>query len=233
MPAPRHVIEKFGSAWIRPGNRQQRPFVLSVVPNACGCAATRLSGAQLPRAARCRAAPSGREPDDDGAPLPVRRARPGPRGATGARVEWMRRELGTQMRVGRGGVSNEVLENSTQRRGQSPTQQWRARRWRSTAARSRRSVIAFPTSTSYALRPACRTGARVRTRLRCWLMARREGAEARRLLRRRAYGAASLEDAHQLPEHRAQSAVAVVICDDVAARRRRPSCSRRGPPLVY
>ena len=192
MPAPRHVIEKFGSAWIRPGNFVSNgPFVLERwVPNAY------LRLRRNPRfwgAARVRLDAVQHYPVENPMTM-VRRFQSGGLDLVYVvppeRVEWARRELGTQMRVGRG-VSNEVLVFNT-RRG--PAADERVRRALSMAidrGAIAQSVIAFPDVDAWGYVPpgVQNWSEGARPDFAGWPMARRE-AEARRLLAAAGYGAA-------------------------------------------
>jgi oligopeptide transport system substrate-binding protein len=116
FPAPRHVIEKHGAAWIRPANFVSNgPFVLERwVPNAY------LRLKRNPRfyaAHRVRLDAVHHYPVENPITM-VRRFQSGNLDLVMVvppeRTEWARREFGAAMKVGRG-VSNEVLVFNTRR----------------------------------------------------------------------------------------------------------------------
>lgn len=192
MPAPRHVIEKYGNAWIRPQNFVSNgPFVLERwVPNAY------LRLRRNPRfwgAAQVKLDAVHHYPVENPMTM-VRRFQSGGLDLVYVvppeRVEWAKRELGTQMRVGRG-VSNEVLVFNTKR---GPTADARVRRALSMAIDREtiaRSVIAFPGVDAWGYVPPGigNWGEGAKPDFAAWTQARRD-AEARRLLAAAGYGAA-------------------------------------------
>lgn len=192
MPAPRHVIEKHGNAWIRPQNFVSNgPFVLERwVPNAY------LRLRKNPRfwgAAQVKLDAVHHYPVENPMTM-VRRFQSGGLDLVYVvppeRVDWAKRELGTQMRVGRG-VSNEVLVFNT-RRG--PTADVRVRRALSMAIDREaiaRSVIAFPGVDAWGYVPPGigNWGEGAKPDFAAWTQAQRD-AEARRLLAAAGYGAA-------------------------------------------
>ncbi len=192
MPAPRHVIEKHGSAWIRPQHFVSNgPFVLERwVPNAYlrlrrnpyfwGAERVRLDAVQ-------------HYPVENPVTM-VRRFQSGGLDLVYVlppeRVEWARREFGDSVRVGRG-VSNEVLVFNT-RRG--PTADVRVRRALSMAIDREaiaNSVISFPGVDAWGYVPpgVLNWGEGAKPDFAAWTQARRD-AEARRLLAAAGYGAA-------------------------------------------
>ncbi len=192
MPAPRHVIEKHGTAWIRPQNFVGNgPFVLERwLPNAY------LRLRKNPRfwgAAQVRLDAVHHYPVENPVTM-VRRFQSGGLDLVYVlppeRVDWARRELGSQVRVGRSS-SNEVLVFNT-RRG--PTSDVRVRRALSMAidrVAVANNVIAFPGVDAWGyVPPGVRNWTEgARPDFAAWTTAQRD-AEARRLLAAAGYGPA-------------------------------------------
>lgn len=193
LPAPRHVIEKHGRAWIRPENFVGNgPFVLERwVPNGYvrvrrnprfwSAATVQLDAAQ--------------HYSVDNPVTMVRRFQSGGLDLVivvpPERVDWARREFGDAMKVGRG-VSTEVLVFNT-RRG--PTADRRVRRALSMAMDREQiasRVIGFPGVGAYGYVPPGTLnypGAGATADFAAWTPTQRE-AEARRLLAEAGYGPA-------------------------------------------
>ncbi|MCP5467341.1 MAG: peptide ABC transporter substrate-binding protein [Steroidobacteraceae bacterium] len=192
MPAPRHVIEKHGSAWIRPRNFVSNgPFVLQRwVPNAY----LRLKkNPQFFAAERVRLDAVQHYPVENPVTM-VRRFQSGGLDIVYVlppeRVDWARREFGPSVRVGRG-ISNEVLVFNTQR---GPAADVRVRRALSMAidrAAIASGVIAFPDVDAWGyVPPGVRNwGEGAKPNFADWTQAQRD-AEARRLLAAAGYGPA-------------------------------------------
>ncbi len=154
VPAPRHVIERFGSAWIRPKNFVSNgPFVLERwVPNAY------LRLRRNPRfyaAERVRLDAVHHYPVENPVTM-VRRFQSGGLDLVMVvppeRTDWARREFGSALKVGRG-ISNEVLVFNTRR---APTSDVRVRRALSMAIDRQAiatSVIGMPEVAAYGYVP--------------------------------------------------------------------------------
>ncbi len=191
LPAPRHAIEKFGNAWIRPQNFVSNgPFVLERwVPNAY------LRLRRNPRffaAERVRLDAVHHYPVENPVTM-VRRFQSGGLDLVYVlppeRVEWAKREFGSAVRVGRG-TANEVLVFNT-RRG--PTADRRVRRALSMAMDREaiaKNVIGFPGVDAWGYVPpgVLNYGEGARPDFAAWTAARR-AAEARRLLAAAGFGA--------------------------------------------
>ena len=192
MPAPRHAIEKHGSAWIRPQNFVSNgPFVLQRwVPNAY----LRLrKNPQFFAADRVQLDAVHHYPVENPVTM-VRRFQSGGLDLVYVlppeRVEWARREFGPSVRVGRG-ISNEVLVFNTQR---GPAADVRVRRALSMAidrVAIANGVIAFPGVDAWGYVPpgVLNWGEGAKPDFAAWTQAQRD-AEARRLLAAAGYGPA-------------------------------------------
>ncbi len=192
VPAPRHAIEKFGSAWIRPQNFVGNgPFTLDRwVPNAY------LRLRKNPRffaAGQVRLDAVHHYPVENPVTM-VRRFQSGGLDLVYVvppeRVDWARREFGRALRVGRG-TANEVLVFNT-RRG--PTADVRVRRALSMAMDRTviaNNVIGFPGVDAWGYVPpgVANYGEGARPDFAAWSQPQRD-AEARRLLEQAGYGAA-------------------------------------------
>jgi oligopeptide transport system substrate-binding protein len=192
VPAPRHAIEKFGSAWIRPRNFVSNgPFTLERwVPNAY------LRLRKNPRffaAASVRLDAVHHYPVENPVTM-VRRFQSGGLDLVYVlppeRVEWAKREFGSAVRVGRG-TANEVLVFNTR---QGPTADVRVRRALSMAMDREAiasNVIGFPGVEAWGYVPPgiANYGAGAKPDFAAWTQARRN-AEARRLLAEAGFGAA-------------------------------------------
>ena len=192
VPAPRHAIERFGSAWIRPQNFVSNgPFTLERwVPNAY------LRLRKNPRffaAASVRLDAVHHYPVENPVTM-VRRFQSGGLDLVYVlppeRVEWARREFGSSVRVGRG-TANEVLVFNTR---QGPTADVRVRRALSMAMDREaiaNNVIGFPGVDAWGYVPpgVANYGTGAKPDFAAWTQPRRD-AEARRLLAEAGYGAA-------------------------------------------